>query len=824
MKQKQLLRTLLAAVCLLAGQSVWAVDVASYDFNGQTTPFAISDKNRLSATYFEHVADGGDYYAKYTCINSSGGKPFAYYNFSSSVADAATVTVEFDFLSHQATGHALISLADANYHTSTGGGFTDKSATGYGANGAIFNLGTIREGSGNSASQKFGINTAQCDPEVAALDVWCHASITVDNVNRTVSYTIKNADQTTTLKSGTDVAFLDSKAQRCSQIDIYLGSNTNNYMYIDNLVITKTVSATSHTYSINAVTGGATLKNLVTSTATEGALYDAYIPYVVSKDSKYYRLDDAENTNINGYYASYMMLAADATKEINYSLIEDVVFYGEAEDICTGQSNGKTSSNVSVLSNGGGKYAMATSGYVTLTFNVPSAGFYDIKVGMNNTNGSNRGFSYQIDGGTASGTITVDANKAHVQEINDQYLTAGDHTIKLNITYSLTPVFDYVLVTSDYEFTEVIGATDFSSGDRAVKGSDITLNNGDVYHVTFNNYGIANGENKQNFVVLINNTASMYADWWDYAQGKGGWGTNNGFENAGLNPDKPYQVSTDGGTNIGNTGWTTEGQIKNSFVDLTIKYLNGRVTVEGTATSNTDANNIFYYGYAYTVADATNPAIVNLSVYNAWLGVLSVEQTAVGAPISEYGYATFSSTNAVNVDVEGLEAYVVTGKSESGSSIKTEKITGDVAANTGLILKGNAGTYSLPVVASGTAYDKTSNPKNYLFACDGSYLTVNAADEGTNYVLSVQEEKVVFAPIGKTSAPIKKGQAALWLQGESGPAKALALSFGDDVTGIEAVSTVEPQGAKTYYNLQGQRVSEPKQGIYVVDGKKVLVK
>ena len=649
MKKQLLMKTFLVAVSLLVGQSVWGVDVVSYNFNDQTTPFTISDANRLSATYFEHVADGGDYYAKYTCISNTGGKPFAYYNFSSNVADAATVTVEFDFLSHQATGHALISLADANYHTSSGGGFTDKSATGYGSNGVIFNLGTVRNGSGNSATQKFGVNTAQCSPEVAALDVWCHASITVDNANRTVSYTIKNADQTTTLKSGTDVAFLNSKAQRCSQIDIYLGSDKNNYMYIDNLVITKTVSATSHTYSINAVTGGATPKNLVTSTATEGALYDAYIPYVVSKDSKYYRLDDAENTNINGYYASYTMLAANATKEINYSLIEDVVFYGEAEDICTDQSNGKTSSNVSVLSNGGGKYAMATSGYVTLTFNVPSAGFYDIKVGMNNTNGSNRGFSYQIDGGTASGTITVDANKAHVQEINDQYLTAGDHTIKLNITYSLTPVFDYVLVTKDYTFTEVVGATDKTTTERGAKSSDITLKPGDAYNVKFCNYG-SDAANKNNFVVLINNTASMYADWYDYLQDKGGWTADAGFVNPTLSVTNPYQMSTDGGSTSGNLDWDNYSGVRKSFVDLTIKYNDGKVTIEGNATSIDNPNNIYYYGYAYTVADASADAKVNLSVCLSWLGVVSVEQTTVSKPITAAGWATYCSPYALDLE------------------------------------------------------------------------------------------------------------------------------------------------------------------------------
>jgi len=89
-------------------------------------------------------------------------------------------------------------------------------------------------------------------------------------------------------------------------------------------------------------------------------------------------------------------------------------------------------------------------------------------------------------------------------------------------------------------------------------------------------------------------------------------------------------------------------------------------------------------------------------------------------------------------------------------------------------------------------------------------------------VLTVQDEKVVFAPIINTPAAVKAGQAALWLP-ESAEAKALPLSFADDITGINEVGTIEPKVGKIYYNLQGQRVSEPKEGIYVVEGKKVLV-
>ena len=45
----------------------------------------------------------------------------------------------------------------------------------------------------------------------------------------------------------------------------------------------------------------------------------------------------------------------------------------------------------------------------------------------------------------------------------------------------------------------------------------------------------------------------------------------------------------------------------------------------------------------------------------------------------------------------------------------------------------------------------------------------------------------------------------------------------DDATAINAVkSNVVENG--TYYNLAGQRVNNPTKGLYIVNGKKVIVK
>jgi hypothetical protein len=93
MKRKFTFKSLLLVAFMLVGAGqAWADDVASHTFDGQTTPFVISDANRLSASYALQSDSETDRYVKYSCGNMNA-VAFAYYDFSSSVSDAATVTV-----------------------------------------------------------------------------------------------------------------------------------------------------------------------------------------------------------------------------------------------------------------------------------------------------------------------------------------------------------------------------------------------------------------------------------------------------------------------------------------------------------------------------------------------------------------------------------------------------------------------------------------------------------------------------------------------------------------------------------------------------------
>lgn len=194
---------------------------------------------------------------------------------------------------------------------------------------------------------------------------------------------------------------------------------------------------------------------------------------------------------------------------------------------------------------------------------------------------------------------------------------------------------------------------------------------------------------------------------------------------------------------------------------------------------------------------------------------------AKSAKISSYKWATFSSDKALDFTESDVKAYIVTGF--EGTSITKEQVY-VVPANTGLLLNAEAGTYGIPV-ATGETNDVS---KNKLHAVLGGNQTVVSEGTGSdvNYVLSVKSGKVVFAWIGETAATVKAGQAYLTLENgpkpDSGNAPWLSIEGDDETTGIQSIERT--MNDNQYYTLDGRRVAEPTKGLYIVNGKKVVIK
>ena len=193
---------------------------------------------------------------------------------------------------------------------------------------------------------------------------------------------------------------------------------------------------------------------------------------------------------------------------------------------------------------------------------------------------------------------------------------------------------------------------------------------------------------------------------------------------------------------------------------------------------------------------------------NVQIAGVVVEPVATSVPvtITSCGYATLTSDQALDFSgVEGLTAFIATGI--DGDKVKTQAIE-SAPANTGLILKGEAGaTYDIPVF-TGNPDDVSANKMV------GDAKASITLDDNEGYILSKNDGK--FHPC--SAGTLAAGKAYLAIAPQS--AKVLDIEF-DDPTAISAV-TAEQQNVDVY-NLQGVRVSNTSQkGVYIVNGKKIV--
>ena len=172
-------------------------------------------------------------------------------------------------------------------------------------------------------------------------------------------------------------------------------------------------------------------------------------------------------------------------------------------------------------------------------------------------------------------------------------------------------------------------------------------------------------------------------------------------------------------------------------------------------------------------------------------------------------YISFCSDKALDfTNVEGLEALVVTKINDT--SVSTEKVE-TVPAGVGVILHktGTATSFNVPVAATAT-----KPAKNFLV---GVLEATEIGGNGTDYVL--KDGKFMKANAGTLAA----GKA--YLKTDVNAAPALTIGYGDEgTTGIRSIDNGQLTIDNVYYDLSGRRVAEPTKGVYIVNGKKVVIK
>lgn len=198
--------------------------------------------------------------------------------------------------------------------------------------------------------------------------------------------------------------------------------------------------------------------------------------------------------------------------------------------------------------------------------------------------------------------------------------------------------------------------------------------------------------------------------------------------------------------------------------------------------------------------------------------------TELPVTIGATGYATLCSPVALTVPY-GVEAYVDVERKapvNNISVIKLQKLNGVIPANTAVVLRGREGNYNFRVTTS--SYDiaiegaKNGGWTNNV-VMQGTYPKLTA--DGSEYTLQNKSDATHFYP--NTSAQLKPFR--VFIPTEPGAAKVqmFMMDFGGDLSMVldTTIDTSEPSAPA--YDLSGRMMQPTHRGIYLQQGRKVLV-
>lgn len=180
-------------------------------------------------------------------------------------------------------------------------------------------------------------------------------------------------------------------------------------------------------------------------------------------------------------------------------------------------------------------------------------------------------------------------------------------------------------------------------------------------------------------------------------------------------------------------------------------------------------------------------------------------------------WTTLSS--AYNLDfsnVEGLTAY--TAKYNEANDAVALTPVKKVKAHTGLILKGEAGkTYTLPILPSNKELEAATG--NDLVDCvDAIWSTGRDNDYFLHDGEFVKSKNNGWALPGKSYLYIEGGRHT---NNSNSPLRVYVDNTATAINGITNNPVVKDEA---YYNLQGVKVQHPQHGVFIHNGKKVVLK
>ncbi len=473
----------------------------------------------------------------------------------------------------------------------------------------------------------------------------------------------------------------------------------------------------------------------------------------------------------NYYGGNFTITGSDL--DIIYSTVQatNVVYFKEGEDIEGMISDATNNANIRCSEGKGGR----TDSEITLTSLAPR------KYNMFTTvwGGTGSTFTFKADGDSI---VTISTTGA-LSDANNQFVINGssDASITVSGTNSTGKIIDLVYIQELNYLDEI------ANGDFAMK----------PWNVGWTGTTNTQSDKKQIFTYQTSDS-NYFAEMWA--------GNSTTFTAEGNIYQTLYDVPA--GTYILSADVMSTATQGSALLYAKVGD-NSDVTV---AAGNDEATK----SVAFTV-ETESDVIVGFKTSGitggtGWIKVDNFTLTpAEPATIGTTGYATFSSTHQLDLDnitAEGtgeMKAYIA--PTANTTAVTLSEATGKIPAGTGLLLIGDADNYVIPVATTSTAVGT-----NYLAAGTGTNVS-------SGYVLVNRGGVAKFAPF-TTSVTIPVGKAYLNLAPES---RELDINFDDDIsTGIRNIREAMNSDS-AIYNISGQRLSEPRKGLNIQNGKKFVM-
>ena len=188
---------------------------------------------------------------------------------------------------------------------------------------------------------------------------------------------------------------------------------------------------------------------------------------------------------------------------------------------------------------------------------------------------------------------------------------------------------------------------------------------------------------------------------------------------------------------------------------------------------------------------------------------VEIDMTAQGDNTYASAYLPFSVSA-----VDGATAYVGALNADK-TAIDMKGVSG-VPANTGFVLVGNGNKATL-TIGNAAAIEGV----NALTGTNTGVTFADATPRANYLVFGVNNDKVGFYTPSNSVPAIPANKA--YINASELSNQAIALNFGNTVTGINAATLIKGENNAPIYDLSGRRVWAPvKGGLYIQNGKKII--